>query len=231
MDATATPLVKNVPWVAGEHWFPIEFPGKQATQFSVVQLDGRNTVYARANSSASMLRQKLRIAPADLSQVKFSWKVPQLIDAADMAVREKEDAPVRIVLAFEGDRSKLSAKYHMQSELANVLMGEPLPYATLMYVWSKKREPGTVIINPRTDRIRKVVVESGMKNLNQWMDYERNVKADFEKAFGEAPGALVGVALMTDSDNTQTTTQAWYGPVTLDQLRPLTLATPLGKAP
>ena len=212
---TPQPSSKDLAWVAGQQWSRIQFPGKRVTDFSVVQLDGRNTVYARANSSASMLHQKLRIEPADLSQVTFSWKVPQLIEAADMAVREKEDTPVRIVLAFEGDRSKLSALYHMQSDLAQVLMGEPLPYATLMYVWSKKRAPGTVIVNPRTDRIRKMVVESGMANLNQWMNYERNIKADFERAFGEAPGALVGVALMTDSDNTQTRTQAWYGPVKL----------------
>jgi hypothetical protein len=28
------------------------------------------------------------------------------------------------------------------------------------------------------------------------------VRADYVKAFGEAPGALVGIGIMTDSDNT-----------------------------
>jgi hypothetical protein len=31
--------------------------------------------------------------------------------------------------------------------------------------------------------------------------------------FGEAPGALVGMAIMTDSDNTRSRAKAWYGPV------------------
>ena len=95
------------------------------------------------------------------------------------------------------------------------LTGEEMPYATLMYVWCNKREPGTVIRSPRTDRIRKLVVESGPKRLNQWLDYERDIRADFQRAFGEAPGALVAIGIMTDSDNTHTTTQAWYGPVQL----------------
>jgi hypothetical protein len=51
--------------------------------------------------------------------------------------------------------------------------------------------------------------------LNQWLDYERDIRADYEKAFGEAPGALVGIGIMTDSDNTRSSTTAWYGPVQL----------------
>jgi hypothetical protein len=95
------------------------------------------------------------------------------------------------------------------------LTGEPMPYATLMYVWCNKREPGALIKGPRTDRVRKLVVQSGSKQLNQWLDYERDIRADFERAFGEAPGALVGIGIMTDSDNTRTTARAWYGPLRL----------------
>ena len=74
---------------------------------------------------------------------------------------------------------------------------------------------GSVIVNPRTDRVRKLVVESGIGKLKQWVDYERNIRADYQAAFGEEPGALVGIGTMSDSDNTRSTTKAWYGPVTL----------------
>ena len=103
----------------------------------------------------------------------------------------------------------------MLSELSHAITGEELPYATLMYVWSNQSAPGTVIHNPHTDRIRKIVVESGGKNLNQWLDCERDIKADFQRAFGEAPGALVGLALMTDTDNTRSQSKAYYGPVSV----------------
>jgi hypothetical protein len=162
-----------------------------------------------------MLRRKLRIDPAELGNVRFSWKVPELIADADIATRDADDSPVRVILAFEGDRSRLSPKNAMLSELALALTGEEMPYATLMYVWCNKREPGSVITSARTDRVRTIVVESGPKKLDRWLDYERDIRADFERAFGEAPGALIGIAIMTDSDNTRSTARAWYGPVLL----------------
>jgi hypothetical protein len=212
------------PWAAqsGVHagadsapWAHTLFPGKDPTRFDYVRIDGRDTVSVHADHSASMLRQKIRIEPAELGRVRFSWKVPALIEQADLALRDKDDAPVRIVLAFEGDRSRLSAKDAALSELAHALTGEPMPYATLMYVWCNQRAPGTVVNSPRTDRIRKIVVESGGARLGTWLDYERDIRADYERAFGEAPGALVGIGIMTDSDNTRSRTQAWYGPVRL----------------
>jgi hypothetical protein len=132
-----------------------------------------------------------------------------------MATRDGDDSPVRIILAFEGDRARLSARDAMMSELALTLTGEEMPYATLMYVWCNKREPGSVITSARTGRVRAIVMESGSSKLDQWLDYERNIRADYERAFGEAPGALIGIAVMTDSDNTRSTARAWYGPVSL----------------
>ena len=176
---------------------------------------GREAMRADAVSSASMLRRTVHIAPQDLGRVNFSWQVPGLMASADLTSRDKSDSPVRLVLAFEGDRNRFSAKDAMLSELSHALTGEPMPYATLMYVWSNTLPAGTVVKSGRTGRIRKLVVESGSQNLNSWLDYERDIAADFEQAFGETPGALVGVGLMTDSDNTRTTALAWYGMVTL----------------
>jgi hypothetical protein len=210
--ASASPLAATPPFHAWQHYL---LPGKQATEFLFVQMDGHEVVAATADASASMLRQPMRVEAADIGKIKFSWMVPQLIEHADMALRQLDDSPVRIVLAFEGDRSKFSMKNAMLSELSLAITGEPLPYATLMYVWCNTRAPGSVIVNPRTDRIRKMVVESGAKGLSHWLNYDRNIRADFEKAFGESPGALVGIGIMTDTDNTQTKTRAWYGPLNL----------------
>jgi hypothetical protein len=196
-------------------WDHLTFPGKAASKFSYARNDGRDAVAATAASSASMLRRKVRIEHDELGSVRFSWKVPELIAEADMATRDADDSPVRIILAFEGDRSHLSARDSMLSELALTLTGEEMPYATLMYVWCNKREPGTVITSARTGRVRAIVMESGPRKLGQWLDYERNIRADYQRAFGEAPGALIGIAVMTDSDNTRTTARAWYGPVSL----------------
>jgi hypothetical protein len=196
-------------------WESVKIPGKLATEYSLVRLNNRNKLKANAQASASMLRQDLHIEPERLNALSFSWQIQELIADADMSQRETEDSPVRLVLAFDGDRSQFSAKNAMLSELSHAVSGKPMPYATLMYVWCNKRPVNSVIHNPRTDRIRKIVIESGPQRVNQLISYERNIKADFEKAFGEAPGALIGIAIMTDTDNTRSHAQAWYGPISL----------------
>jgi len=213
-DLSATPWATAV--TAGgpaPQWAHQQFPGKRASQHRYVRLDGRDAVLVESSSAVSLLRQVLRVEPGDLGSLRFSWKVPALIASADMKDRDVEDSPVRVVLAFEGDRSKFSARDAMLSDLAHALTGEPLPYATLMYVWCNDTEPGTVLNGNRTSRIRKLVLESGGARLNQWLEYERDIRADFEKAFGEPPGALVSIGIMTDTDNTRSLATAWYGPI------------------
>ncbi|PUE12150.1 DUF3047 domain-containing protein [Limnohabitans sp. T6-20] len=197
-------------------WTPVLLPSKLRTAFQLEKHDQRIAVKADAQSSASMLRQKLNVPADRLGRLQFQWQIEGLIAQADMGERDSEDSPVRLILAFEGDRSRFSAKNAMLSDLTEALTGEPLPYATLMYVWCNHRPVESVIVNPRTDRVRKLVMESGAAHIKQWRHYERDVRADFEKAFGEPPGALVGIAIMTDTDNTRSHAKAWYGDIRLD---------------
>jgi hypothetical protein len=197
-------------------WEAVALPGKLRTAFKLEQHGQRTALKAEANASASLMRQRLNIPPEQLGRLQFSWQVDNLLPEADMADRDRDDSPVRLILAFEGDRSRFSVKNAMLSDLTEALTGEPLPYATLMYVWSNRAPVGSVIVNPRTDRVRKWVLESGPAHVQQWRPYQRDVRADFEKAFGEAPGALIGIAVMTDSDNTRSHVRAWYGDIRLD---------------
>ncbi|HYF44199.1 MAG TPA: DUF3047 domain-containing protein [Ramlibacter sp.] len=196
-------------------WQHYRLPGKAPTRFDYVHKDGREALAVTAATSASMVRKQVRVEPEHLGKLSFSWLVPDLIAEADLALRDKADSPVRVILAFDGDRSRWSARNAMLSELAQTLTGEPMPYATLIYVWCNSRPAGEVINSPRTDRIRKLVVESGPQRTRRWLDYERDIRSDYLRAFGEPPGALVGVAIMTDTDNTRSTARAWYGPVRL----------------
>ncbi|HSV36284.1 MAG TPA: DUF3047 domain-containing protein, partial [Ramlibacter sp.] len=169
-EDAAAPLPRRV-----AAWRHFKFPGKSPTRFTYARKDGRDAVAVLAASSASMLRGQIRLEPYELDRVNFSWKVPRLIEGADLALPDAADSPVRIVLVFEGDRTRFSPRDAMLSELMQAVTGEPMPYATLMYVWCNQREPGTVIKSSRTDRIRKLVVQSGPRQLDHWLDYERNI--------------------------------------------------------
>jgi hypothetical protein len=144
---------------------------------------------------------------------EFSWWVPRTIPTADLRFADTADSPVRVLFAFSGDASRLSMRTRLQFQLAETLTGEAPPYATLMYVWDNRAELETVLPGARSDRVRKIVVERGDANLRRWLTYKRELKADFERAFGEPPGRLIGIALLTDTDNTRSKAEACYGDV------------------
>ena len=64
-----------------------------------------------------------------------------------------------------------------------------------------------------TARVKMIVAASGRKDLGTWQEERVNLLEDYRRAFGEEPGALIGVAVMTDSDNTQSRAEAWYGEI------------------
>lgn len=196
-------------------WQPFEFPFKRATRYVPITLDGQPVIQADADNSVSLYRKMVRVQPDDLGHLAFSWMVPRLIAQADLSVQEHEDAPVRLVLAFDGDFSKLPIKDRLLFDLVEGVIGEPPPYATLMYVWDNHAPVDSVIVAARTSRIRKIVVDSGPTQTSVWRLHNRDIASDFRKAYGEEPGPLTSVALMTDGDNTRTQVRAYYGEVKL----------------
>ena len=118
-------------------------PGKTATAYSPGHVDGRWAIHAKSERSASMYRRSVRIEPGQLGNVTFSWKAASLLPDADVRESETGDAVVRVMLAFDGDSSRLSARTRMMFDLMQSLSGEPPPFATLMYVWDSRAEIDT----------------------------------------------------------------------------------------
>ena len=186
---------------------------KKATEYRLESKDGRTVVRAFADASASGLMHDLDVDPRQHPWLHWRWKVEQLIHSADNTQRHAEDSPVRLVITFAGDHSKLDFSDRLFATQVRLLTGQELPYATLMYIWENRAERGQVIPNRHTSRIRMVVAESGREKLGQWWEESRNVLEDYRRAFGEEPGRITAIGLMTDTDNTGEQVHAWYGDI------------------
>jgi len=83
---------------------------------------------------------------------------------------------------------------------------------SLEYVWDESAPVESVISSPYTNNIKIIVVETGKKHWDEWVFEKRDIYKDYKRAFGRAPRSLrVGaIALMTDSDNTISTAEAFY---------------------
>ncbi|CAN7802661.1 DUF3047 domain-containing protein [Paraburkholderia hospita] len=187
--------------------------GKAMTQYTLVH-DGSTTVLqADASHSASALMHEGNIDLARTPVVAWRWKAERPIEGADNRAGSKEDAPARLVFAFDGDKSKLSLFDRAKMDVAKRMGGQDLPYATLMYIWSTTATPGSVIANPHTGRVQMIVVSGQPGDAGQWQSLRRNIVQDYERVFHEPPGRITGYGLLTDTDNTGATARAWYGDV------------------
>ena len=192
-----------------ENWTLSKF--KKPTQYKLVDDAGRTVVRASADASASGLVHRLTLDPKSYPLLSWRWKVDRLIAGADNTRRSTEDSPVRVVVSFSGDKDSLPFDYRLFFDNIRALTGQELPYATLMYIWENRVALGTVIPNRHSPRIKMIVAESGRGKVGRWQEVTRNVYEDFKRAFGEEPGAITAVAIMTDTDNTGDNVHAWYG--------------------
>ncbi len=194
-------------------WEPLKLGPKKLTDYRFVEDDGTVVLQARADAAASGYLHPVKFDLKSAPVIRFRWKIDKLIDGADNAVAAKEDSPVRVILDFDGDAGKLTLREKASSVLAKTATGRELPYAQLIYIWSNRAPVGTVIHNPHTARVRMIVAVSGASQVGRWVDVSRNAVADFTRAFGEPPGTLLEVGVMTDTDNTGASVEARYGDI------------------
>jgi len=189
--------------------------GKRPTQYRLVNGAAGTVLQADAEQGATGLYRRIRVDPGRQPVLEWSWRVEKLIAGADLRKASREDSAARLVISFHGDPAKLDFEERARLRLAKVFAGEPLPYAMLIYVWSNQIAVETTLPSPQIDRIRMVVVESGNARLGRWLTYRRNILEDYRRAFGEDPGEIVAVGVLTDSDNTRQSARTLYGDITL----------------
>ncbi len=196
------------PWVLAKF--------KRPTAYSMVRDAGATVVHAQADASASGLVHALaELDPRRYRDLGWHWKIEQLIKSQDNTRRATEDAPARVIVKFGGDHAKLDFGERIFAAKVKAMTGYEMPHATLMYIWARESATETVIPNHHTERVKMIVVESGHARLGAWHALKRDLYTDFRRAFGEEPGPIIGVGIMTDTDNTGEKARAWYGDITL----------------
>ena len=178
-------------------------------------LTQRVVLRARAKKACTGLKQRLSVDPATRPVIEWEWRVKQLIEDADNTSRDTEDSPVRLLLFFDGDRIGLPMRDQMALDLAQLASGVTPPFATLMYIWENRQPVGSIIESTYTRQVKMVVAGSGTGLLGGWTTFQRNYVDDYWLAFGHAPGRLIGVGILTDSDNTGAAVEAFYGDIRL----------------
>lgn len=197
-------------------WEPLVFPKiDRHSQYRLVEVDGVQVVEAATNNGASGLIARISLEPGDQLILRWRWKVSNVYTKGDARKKEGDDYPARIYVAFAFEPGKAGWFERAKRKAVQVLIGEELPGKALNYIWANKLPFGEAIANPFTDQTMMIAVNSGTDKAGEWVTVERDVVADYKAVFGDNPPKLVGIAIMSDSDNTGESATAWYGDVEL----------------
>jgi hypothetical protein len=182
---------------------------KGHSEYQLVEDGGATVLKGRAHASASGLLHDLDLDLRDRPILTWRWKVMDLAPSDD----SPDDSPVRILVNFDGDTSKIPFGDRLFYDQFHLFTGQQLPYAGVMYVWGSKTPNGKVVNNKYTSRIKMIAVESGRENLRKWLQESRNVEEDYRRLFGEEPGRVVSVGIMTEADDGDRALEAFYGDI------------------
>ena len=181
-----------------------------------LERDGERWVLrADADHSASALYRAVEADPRVHRILSWRWRIQAVVAGADARTRAGDDYAARVYVAFRYDPDAATLWERVRYGTYRAIYGEYPPKIVLNYVWDNRLPVGTVLDNAYTDRAKIIVLRSGNADAGQWMTERRDLYEDYRRIVGAEPPGIVGVAIMTDTDDTGGRATAWYDAITL----------------
>ena len=188
-----------------------------ATLMEIASLDGERRLRLQSDGSYGALVHDLaRWTPAPGDTLRWRWRLDQPLAGADLRRKEGDDVAVKVCVLFDMPLDGLAFGERTALRIARSLSSEPLPAATICYVWDPGLPTGTVLPNAFSQRVRYVVADGKQAPLGQWRAHQRNVEADFRRLFGAESAVVppvIAIAVGADADNTGGRSLAWLSDV------------------
>jgi hypothetical protein len=197
-------------------WEALTFRGvPRHTRYTVVLEGERWVLRAESDAAAAGLYHPLDLDPKVYRVLSWRWKVEAVLAKSDPRRREGDDYAARVYVAFQYDPATASVWERSRYALYRLFYGRYPPGLVLNYVWESRLPAGTVLDNAYTSRAKIVVTRSGAAEAGRWVAETRDVLEDYRRIMGAEPPRIVGVALMTDTDDTGERAVAYYDAITL----------------
>lgn len=199
-----------------ESWEPMTFSDIDIhTRYDLIQDQGRTVIRAHSHNAASGLIRHVRVDSHEYPWLQWSWKIDHVLKKGDVTTKKGDDYAARIYVAFAFDPDQSGLWQRMRHKTASLMSDQELPGSALNYIWANKAAPDTIIPNPYAPEAMMVVLQSGNSRSGQWVKEKRNIVQDYQRAFGKEPPEIIGIAIMTDTDNTGEETTSYYGDIIL----------------
>ncbi|MDP2575610.1 DUF3047 domain-containing protein [Vibrio penaeicida] len=185
-----------------QEWEQESFSGQ--TRYETVKLDDEKVLRAVSQGTASGLILAKQVDLLETPYLNWSWRVEEKLPQLDERSKNGDDYAARLYVVIDGG---LMA-WRTQS---------------LNYVWSSSQDKGEVWDNAYVGSKVKMLSVQGVKSqAHHWYSEKRNVYQDLityvgdkgsDKANQKAYQYIDVVAIMTDTDNSQSKAETYYGDI------------------
>ncbi|MBS1303127.1 DUF3047 domain-containing protein [Loktanella sp. SALINAS62] len=160
------------------------------------------TLGIRSDNTVSILWTRLPQPLWDATRAQWNWQVTQSVPPTDLGRKGGDDRNIAVYFLWLPAGAAAAAS---QADIRSLLGRDDV--RIIQYVWGGNNAVGQPIPSPYG--VAGTAVTIPLRQADTGQDSVTvDLAADHARAFGSAPGALVGMAVSADSDDTVTMIEA-----------------------
>ena len=163
----------------------------EKTTYSLGMNENGSFLRAEANGTASGLGKKVKIDLNKTPFINITWKIEKDLKGIDERSKKGHDYAARVFVVKKTGLTPLSNK-------------------AVNYVFSSNNSTNEFWRSPYTKSSIDYVLSTTKENLNEWVTVKANVKEHFKKLHDLNVDELTGLAIMTDTDQTDIKAISYY---------------------
>ncbi len=168
---------------------------KGHTQYQLENLDGTSVLKAESNGSASGLYKEQRIDVRKTPVLNWRWRIENRLGNINEQSKSGDDYAARVYVVVSGGLAFWRTR-------------------AINYVWASSSPKGKIWPNAFAGtHAMMIALRSSSDPTGTWYPEKRNILSDLKQQFGEDFTHIDAVAIMTDTDNAQGQTTAYYGDI------------------
>ena len=161
------------------------------TKYSLGMNENGSFFRAEAKGTASGLGKKVKIDLNKTPFINITWKIEKDLKGIDEKSKKEHDFAARVFVVKKTGLTTLSNK-------------------AVNYVFSSNNSTNEFWRSPYTKSSIDYVLSTTKDNLNEWVTVKANVKEHFKKLHDLNVEELTGIAIMTDTDQTDIKAISYY---------------------
>jgi hypothetical protein len=147
-------------------------------------------LHLKSVKASFALERAVDVDPSQMPYLTWNWKAAQLPAGGDFRKAATDDQAAQVLVAFDDKR-------------------------VLSYIWDSSAPKGS---EQKTGfipllHVYAIVCQSGAADANRWIAENRNVAADYRRAYGRSAPHVKGLRIQINSQHTGTVAESYFGEV------------------